>query len=517
MMRRLNLFEQTVAIVNAKIPLLKCVHVKTGFACDFSFTSPMGRYNSQIIRKIIYLDQRIHPLIIILKHWMKTRNLLGTGKITSYCLIMMVIFYLQHEKILKPLAVYQAQVPKFIVDKYWNLSWNGAAPNRFNNTSDLMISNLLCGFVEYYKQFDFQRHIICPLYGVPYERSTFSQKPPPEFEAYIEYMKTDGASPLNLHHPMCVQDPFALNHNVAASCGSVHRYFNLELRHASNMFKTQLKSGGTSAQFLLRFFTEFAVDPETNKDMTAAKSSELQVRLLPLEFELSVIRRMMMDESLAVPIEPDQVRKRWSTLTVQLIRFIFEHLFKLKVNIVDMQNNTDERLKKYQKLNGQKDVSDALELVHWNVSGTEDVYHMKKLTKCTSPTYFTDEATYATNKLQQLSASKKHSVELNCIVSINSTPVDVHILFNETDNAKKNATKCFYQSFTRSIRNHMKAYFSHCQRVSGMVEPGSLLESCEEEVKNQTTQIGAVESVEDSKKIDVVLADGGQTTSEITV
>ncbi|XP_037036908.1 terminal uridylyltransferase Tailor-like [Bradysia coprophila] len=517
-MKRTNLFEQTVAIVNAKIPLLKCVHVKTGFQCDFSFTSPMGRYNSQIIREIIFLDQRIHPLIIILKHWMKTRNLLGTGKITSYCLIMMVIFYLQHEKIIRPLAVYQTQVPKFIVDKYWNLAWNNALPNRFNNGSDLMISSLLRGFVDFYKQFDFQRYIICPLYGQTYERATFAQKTPPEFEAYIEYMKSDGASPLNLHHVMCVQDPFALNHNVAASCGSVHRFFSLELRHASDMFKTQLKSGVTSAAFLLRFFTEFAVDPELNKDMSATKSSEFQVRLLPLEFELSVIRRMMMDESRSVPIEPDQVRKRWSALTVLLIRFIFEHLFKLQVNVVDMQNNTDERLKKYQKLNGQKDVSEALELVHWNVSGTEDVYHMKKLTKCTTTTYFVDEATYATNKLQQLSESKKHSVELNCIVSINSTPVDVHILFNETDNTKKNATKCFYQSFTRSIRNHMKAYFLHCQRVSGIVEPASLLESCKEEVKTNTKQTVVDDRAMMDKESDVLLSEGvGQITGEITV
>lgn len=491
-MKRLNVFEQTVAIVNAKIPLLKCVHVKTGFSCDFSFTSPMGRYNSQIIRQIIFLDQRIHPLILILKHWMKTRNLLGTGKITSYCLIMMVVYYLQNVKILKPLAVYQTQVPKFIVDKYWNLAWNNAVPIRFNNSPDLTISSLLRGFVDFYKAFDFQRQIICPLYGQTYERAKFVIKPPPEFDAYIEYMKSDGASPLNLHHPMCVQDPFALNHNVAASCGSVFRYFTMELCHASDMFRTQLKPGVPSAEFLLKFFTEFAVDPEINKETTSSKSTEFQIRLLPLEFELSVIRRMMMDKSQSEPIEPDQVRKRWSALTVSLIQFIFEQLFKLQVTTIDMQNNTNERLKKYQKMNGQKDVSDASEVVHWNVSGTEDVYHMKKLTKCTSPTYFVDEATYATNKLQQLSASKKHSIELNCVVSINATPVDVHVLFNETGQGKKNATKCFYQNFTRSVRNHMKAYFLHCQRVS-FVEPDALLASCEQVTKTNTNTDSAAE------------------------
>lgn len=204
-MKRINAFEQTVAIVNAKIPLLKCVHVKTGFSCDFSFTSPMGRYNSQIIRKIIFLDQRIHPLVLILKHWMKTRNLLGTGKITSYCLILMVIYYLQNVKILKPLAIYQTQIPKFIVDKYWNLAWNNAVPNRFNHLADLTISSLLRGFVDFYKDFDFQGQIICTLYGQTYERAKFAAKPPAEFDAYLDYMKSDGASPLNLHHPMCVQ------------------------------------------------------------------------------------------------------------------------------------------------------------------------------------------------------------------------------------------------------------------------------------------------------------------------
>lgn len=428
---------------------------------------------------------------------------------------MMVIYYLQNVKILKPLAVYQTQVPKFIVDKFWNLAWNNAVPNRYNNCPDLTISSLLRGFVDFYKDFEFQRQIICPLYGVAYERAKFVLKPPSEFDAYIEYMKSDGASPLNLHHPMCVQDPFALNHNVAASCGSVFRYFNLELCHASDMFRTQLKPGVPSAEFLLKFFTEFAVDPEFNKDVTTSKSTEFQIRLLPLEFELSVIRRMMMDNSQSEPIEPDQVRKRWSALTVSLIQFIFEQLFKLQVTTVDMQNNTNERLKKYQKLNGQKDVGDASEVVHWNVSGTEDVYHMKKLTKCSSTTYFVDEATYATNKLQQLSATKKHSIELNCVVSISSTPVDVHVLFNETGQGKKNATKCFYQNFTRSVRNHMKAYFLHCQRVS-FVEPDSLLESCEREMKTNTNEANPAANPtanreanpEDTeiKKVDVVVS-----------
>ncbi|KAJ6642050.1 Terminal uridylyltransferase Tailor [Pseudolycoriella hygida] len=480
-MKRFNTFEQTVAIVNAKIPLLKCVHVNTGFSCDFSFTSPMGRYNSLIIRNILYLDQRIHPLLLILKHWMKTRNLLGTGKITSYCLIMMVIYYLQHVRILKPLAIFQAQIPRFIVDNYWNLAWNTSMTNRFNNCPDQTVSSLLRGFVNFYKDFDFQSQIICPLYGQTLSRETFMTKPPPEFEAYNQYMRTDGASPLNLHHPMCVQDPFALNHNIAASCGSVFRYFVLELRNASEIIKAQLKPGIPSAQFLLKFFTEFAVDPHANKDIVA-KSTEFQVRLLPLEFELSVIRRLMVDASKSKPVEPDEVRKRWSQLTVSLIRFIFEELFKLQVSNADLLNNTNERLKKYQKMNGQKDVCEALDLIHWNVHGTEDVYHMKKLTKSTSLTYFVDEATYATNKLEQLNATKKHSIELNCVVTINATPVDVHVLFNETGQGKKNATKCFFQNFTRSIRNHMKAYFLFCQR-SSFVEPESLLEACEREMK----------------------------------
>lgn len=524
-MKRMNSFEQTIAIVNAKIPLLKCVHVKTGFSCDFSFTSPMGRYNSQIIRQIIYIDHRIHPLVLILKHWMRTRCLLGTGKITSYCLIMMVIFYLQTVKILKPLAIYQTQVPKFIVDKYWNLAWNTSFPNRYNIYPEITISSLLQGFVNYYKDFDFNKYIICPLYGQTYERSSFATKIPTEFDAYVEYMKSDGASPLNLHYPMCVQDPFALNHNVASSCRSVFRYFNLELCHASEMFRTQMKPGVTSAEFLYKFFTEFAVDPETNKEVNTSKSTEFQVRLLPLEFELSVIRRMMMENNQSSePVEPDQVRRRWSGLTVSLIKFIFEKLFKLQVTAVSMENNSNERLRKYQKLNGQKDVSDGSEVVHWNVSGTEDVYHMKKLTKSTSPTYFIDEATYATNKLMQLSATKKHSIELNCVVSINSTPVDVHILFNESGQSKKNATKCFYQNFTRSVRNHMKAYFLHCQRVS-FVEPDVLLESCEKEIKAikeyskdnvegiQVTEVEGIQATE-HKGIQVTEVEGNVEAAE---
>lgn len=500
-MRRLNLFDNIVAIVNAKIPLLKCIHSTTGFSCDFSFSSPLGRYNSQIVREIIRVDHRIHPLILILKHWMKTRNLLGTGKITSYCLIMMIIHFLQQIKIVKPLAVYQAQVPKFIVDAYWNLAWNTSVPINLNNSPNLTISSLLRGFVDYYKDFDFPTKIICPLYGQTYDRAEFSQKPPAEFGAYIEYMKSEGAAPLNLNHPMCVQDPFALNHNVAAS-GAVYRYFIAELRNASEMFRTQFTPNVLSAEFLLKFFTEFAAEPP--KSETIISKTDLQVRLMPLEFELSVIRRTMMGvKGKSQPIEPDQVKKRWAALTVSLIRFVIEHLLKLQIVAGDGDN---ERLKKHPKLNGQKDVSDAKTTINWTVTGTEDVCHMKKLIKATSPTYFVDEVKYAASKFKQLTEKKRNSLELNCLVTIHATPVDVHVMFNENGQGKKNATKCFYQNFTRSIRNHMKAYFLLCERGS-FVEPDSLWDMCEQEMKSNTAASVTAAPANTDTEITPVVAD----------
>ena len=41
------------------------------------------------------LDVRIKPLILFIKYWAQTHDLIGPNKITNYALIWLIIFYLQ--------------------------------------------------------------------------------------------------------------------------------------------------------------------------------------------------------------------------------------------------------------------------------------------------------------------------------------------------------------------------------------------------------------------------------------
>ncbi|XP_050344429.1 terminal uridylyltransferase Tailor-like isoform X2 [Nymphalis io] len=214
--RRHWIFQNLCAITSAKVPIVKFYHVPTARCCDLNFSSSAGVRNSQLISYLLNLDKRILPLSILIKYWSKIQNLTGVHLIPSYCLMLMVIFYLQQKNILPSIINLQLSHDKYIIDN-WNTAFSRI--NHVNNNKETLYE-LLGGFFEYYNTFKYAKYIICPFVGKPVERDCFLKLDtvPAEFSIYkINVEKDSQCKPIRLDTPICVQDPFEHNRNCAVA------------------------------------------------------------------------------------------------------------------------------------------------------------------------------------------------------------------------------------------------------------------------------------------------------------
>lgn len=210
-----RIFQNLFAIVNAKVPIVKLYHAPTKRNCDINFKSIAGVRNSKLLAYLLQLDTRALNLAIIIKYWSKVHVFTGTNLMPNYALTLLVIFYLQQEKILPPIYLLQMNVPPLIADN-WNTAFDDKTPYMTFNNKPLY--QLLGGFFKYYNNFHFSESVISL-----YEGTVLSKK---EFEnldnltdiyhlykvnvrAGLDKLRTDSA--------ICVQDPFELNKNCTVA------------------------------------------------------------------------------------------------------------------------------------------------------------------------------------------------------------------------------------------------------------------------------------------------------------
>lgn len=281
-------FTHIVAITDARVPIIKCVHILTGFHCDLSISNGMdfdnsglGVYNSLIVRDLIKFDDRIHPLTVILKYWMKTKGLLGSGQFTSYCLFLLIVYYLQvmPMPIIPALEIFQRNVPEYLIGT-WNLAFNTGLQSETENT--MSIAELLAGFFNFYEHFNFEMNIICPMNGRIITRNDFQNYILNECPAYQDYLRIGAGKPFYIKRALCVQDPYNLAYNVGSSAST--NSFNLfckEIKYASEMCLAHLDQltgdGGDvdeckSSELLYKLFTKSAPASSQSKNRLDRKN-----------------------------------------------------------------------------------------------------------------------------------------------------------------------------------------------------------------------------------------------------
>ncbi|XP_015912364.2 poly(A) RNA polymerase GLD2 [Parasteatoda tepidariorum] len=147
-------------VIRAKVSILKFKDTLSGFEIDLNINNPTGIRNSQLLRSYARVDDRVRPLILAVKFWAREHDIndAKNGTLSSYCLGLMLIHYLQYgcnPPVLPSLQILQP-------DKYSPnsdvslLELDEILPNfKSENTENL--GQLFVGFLHYYsKSFNYK-------------------------------------------------------------------------------------------------------------------------------------------------------------------------------------------------------------------------------------------------------------------------------------------------------------------------------------------------------------------------
>lgn len=91
--RNRKLFTDINKVPGARTPIVQVYHVETGIDCDISFRHGLSVENTAFISFCLDLQPSVRPAMLYLKEWYNKSEL--ANSITSYALIMMLIYYLQ--------------------------------------------------------------------------------------------------------------------------------------------------------------------------------------------------------------------------------------------------------------------------------------------------------------------------------------------------------------------------------------------------------------------------------------
>jgi poly(A) RNA polymerase len=167
---------------HARVPIIKYNQQLLGLECDLSLTSMSGIYMSEMLYIFGELDQRVRPLVFMVRHWAKHHGLIEnyrpTNYFTNFGLTVMVVFFLQYQHNMLPSfgLLHHLADPKsdhrisndgvdctFLRD----ISGQHARLNAKFNQPDPSVSELLLQFFDFYAKFDFDKKAVCILSGKP--------------------------------------------------------------------------------------------------------------------------------------------------------------------------------------------------------------------------------------------------------------------------------------------------------------------------------------------------------------
>lgn len=282
-------FKVIYIIQGARVPIIRLVHQNSRTTCDVNFTSQFGYYNSCFIGNILGYDNRIKDLAVILKLWSKSYKISERMIISNYCLVMLVIFYLQNldRPMLDSIKNNQESFSPSIIDqKYrWNVFFNDRINLSRNNR--LPTCKLLVGFFEFYHKLNFSKYILSLYNGELIPREEFQAHP--DFEEYRKIVAESELPPLKFDNPQTfiVQDGFELNLNVGIKVNkNVDEFF--EWIKVSYEKCLELKDKPFST-LLITLFTELKL-PENvaeNKNRSKAKK-KFQMTIYSIAGDLKV-------------------------------------------------------------------------------------------------------------------------------------------------------------------------------------------------------------------------------------
>lgn len=352
---RSRLFTKIIKIPRARVPLLKFLHPGCNAYCDVNFTNSMGIHSSGFIQHLIQFDYRIYPLMMVVKFWATTHELSGTGRITNYCLVMMVIFFLQTlpvNPLLPPVDVFQHHVPMLEVCG-WNVAFNRNLKQQVLNMARL--EKLLKEFFEFLSTYDYETYMMCPLFGKSYKKEDFSQavEPPPEFRLYRKYVQNFPEDTFPNLKPLCVQDPFELKMNIGASCSPKHLNKFIACAHfAASIFRDADLNQEKLSETLMRLFFENELKVPIMKNPQKGTQNITQsiqgidaknlltITLMPSKSELKMLKEIVQKNNINTMDAIKEINKYWVDSMGKFVVLMLKEIYEMTISVENQPGNS---------------------------------------------------------------------------------------------------------------------------------------------------------------------------------
>lgn len=210
-------------VTHARTPILRVYCHAERIECDLSFSNGLSTCNTNLIGYFIELQPVCKKLAMFAKYWAYELNL----GLNSYLISLMVIFYLQQERILPSVKMLQDACDKPTYIDGWRVDIFTLSLQQLKIPLITDFKKYLIGFFRFYgHQFNYDKHTISILAGIPIDKAIFDHSKVDElpkifdtFKAYMSQIDVDEADDVEdlfAHYkPLVIQDPFELCHNVA--------------------------------------------------------------------------------------------------------------------------------------------------------------------------------------------------------------------------------------------------------------------------------------------------------------
>ncbi|GAA5938480.1 hypothetical protein JCM1841_006107 [Sporobolomyces salmonicolor] len=255
----------------ARIPIIKLTmpptpSVPAGMACDIGFENRLALENTRLLLTYAMVDPRLRTLVLFLKVWTKRRKINNPyrGTLSSYGYVLLVIHFLAHVK-QPPVLPNLQRLPLPHPTPLEELTYEGhdisffddleLLPSVFQSVNTDSSGELLVDFFRYFaKNFDYAHSVI----SVRSEQGVLAK----EQKGWHIDIEFDPEMIVRDLHKLCIEDPFALDYNVARTVTRDGLYtIRGEFMRAFRLL-THSTSRSPSAERITALITELCAERE---------------------------------------------------------------------------------------------------------------------------------------------------------------------------------------------------------------------------------------------------------------
>lgn len=464
LLQKCGKFATFLQIPQARVPILKCFHIRTGYQCDINFSDSLGAFNSEIVARILALDPRIHLLTIIVKYWAKVHKCAGKLKLSNYAIVWMVVFYLQQlpVPILPPISEFQKRVPAHLVEGK-NFAFDDSL--EVSSENRMRYSELLLGFFKFYQNINnYDACVMSPLHGKLFRKSDPNRMKIPEFQSFHQLCRLKNL-PIGFNKPISIQDPFDITRTVPGKIvESEYKKITWKFACASDLIEEELNRNPESSKFLKLLFDEEIFNqyvrwqermkgPAVLRDY-AAPSQRTLFYVIATDDYLSIVRRILSKTSVE-NLNEEAVHQSWAEQAVNFVTLILQDIFMLTENNdgVPPANTLSESIGLKKQTEKPATFSRTINLI-----GCRDVFDERK-----QITPINENSLSAAMRDSQKRNKKSRTINLKTIVKINTdtkTYNKITVEFEDLINTRRhNYFRQFRRYFEENLDNLLKVYF----------------------------------------------------------